>query len=47
MWEYVYLGGQPIARVESEEAADGTTHYQGITWLSGGHLGELLLEADA
>lgn len=47
VWEYVYLGGQPIARMEFEELADGTSTYKGITYLFGGHLSELLLEADA
>nr|QKW93830.1 hypothetical protein [Vitiosangium cumulatum] len=46
VWEYVYVGGQPIARVDFEEAANGTTTYQGVTYLFGGHLGELLMEAD-
>ncbi|OJH42057.1 hypothetical protein BON30_02200 [Cystobacter ferrugineus] len=46
VWEYVYVGGQPIARVDSMEAQDGTTTYQATTWLFGGHLGELLMEAD-
>ncbi|WNG39673.1 RHS repeat-associated core domain-containing protein [Archangium violaceum] len=44
--EYVYLGGQPIARVDSVQAEDGTTTFQGVTYLFGGHQGELLMEAD-
>jgi RHS repeat-associated protein len=47
VWEYVYVNGQPIARIDSTEAANGTTTYQETTWLFGGHLGELLVEADA
>ncbi|MBM7112985.1 RHS repeat protein [Archangium primigenium] len=47
VWEYVYLNGMPVARVDSVEAVNGTTTYQGVTWLFGGHLGELLVEADA
>ncbi|WP_395841672.1 RHS repeat-associated core domain-containing protein [Archangium violaceum] len=47
VWEYVYVGGQPIARIDSTEAANGTTTYQETTWLFGGHLGELLVEADS
>ncbi|MCY1040259.1 DUF6531 domain-containing protein [Corallococcus sp. bb12-1] len=45
--EYVYLDGQPIARVDSTEASNGSTTHQGTSYLFGGHLGEVLIEADA
>jgi RHS repeat-associated protein len=44
--EYIYVDGQPIARVDSTEASNGSTTYQGISYLFGGHLGEVLVEAD-
>ncbi|PTL76457.1 RHS repeat-associated core domain-containing protein [Vitiosangium sp. GDMCC 1.1324] len=44
--EYVYVAGQPVAMLLSMEAQDGTTTYQGVRYLFGGHLGELLMEAD-
>ncbi|XXF76805.1 DUF6531 domain-containing protein [Myxococcaceae bacterium GXIMD 01537] len=44
--EYVYVDGQPIARLDSTEASNGSSTYQGISYLFGGHLGEVLIEAD-
>ncbi|XXF76803.1 DUF6531 domain-containing protein [Myxococcaceae bacterium GXIMD 01537] len=44
--EYIYVDGQPIARVDSTEASNGSTTYQGVSYLFGGHLGEVLIEAD-
>ncbi|XXF79492.1 DUF6531 domain-containing protein [Myxococcaceae bacterium GXIMD 01537] len=44
--EYIYVDGQPMARVDSTQASSGSSTYRGTSYLFGGHLGELLLEAD-
>jgi RHS repeat-associated protein len=46
--EYVWLGGHPVAVIESTEAsAGGAVAQKGVTYLFSGQLGEVLVETNA